>query len=240
MNKFNVYYYGEDTSHCSSCRERDDERIVVLITSLPIDEMKIKLEEYCNYSDGFTYASFLERISCNGSYGDNLIYPTIFFEQNGTSYPDFYLSSFIDKTYNVEEVLDPSKVLPDWKRIQEKWKMKEIENRKKQAEKLAEEEREKIERKKIKDNQKEYDLYVSLKKDWEGKKSPDSYVPTKKDLKNVEKFLEEFKEKKKQFTKYQKLKGTWEGKERPLDYPEKELTGFAKFLKEFKEKQNGK
>lgn len=240
MNKkMNVYYYGEDRGHCGSCRERSDEDVKVLITTLTLEEMIEKLQDYCYIwvEEKFSYTEFLERTSSNGDDGDDLIhYPTILFDVSGTSYcPEFhYSSNAIGESYDVEECLNPSKIMKDWGELQVKWKKNIADNIKREEDRLAKKEKEKKKKKKIEDNQKEYDEYLDLSKKWDGKDSPDDYIPTKEDLKNLDKFLNEFKDKKDQFERYKKLKKKWKGKERPADYPKEELKGFAKFLEEYK------
>ena len=240
--KMNAYYYGEDRSHCSSCWERSDESVKILLTTLTLDEMISKLHDYCYLwvDEKFSYTEFLERTANSGDDGEDLIhYPTILFEITGTSYcPEFhYTTNALGETYNVEEFLNPSKIINDWDELQKKWKNNIVENKKKEEERLANKEKREKNKKRREKDQKEYDEYLKLSNSWDGKESPENYVPTKEDLKNLDEFLKKFKEKKDQYERYEKLKKKWKGKERPADYPKEELQGFAKFLQEFKDRQ---
>lgn len=240
MNKkMNVYYYGEDRSHCSSCWERGDEDVKVLLTTLTLEEMIEQLYSYCSFwvDEKFSYSEFLERVASNGDDGsDNILYPTILFEISGTSYcPEFhYTSSAVGESYNVSEVLNPAKIISGWEDLKVKWSNYSIEKKKKEEKRLEDIKKEEEKKKKIEKDQKDFDDFTELSKIWDGEESPYNYVPTKKDLKNLDKFLEKFKVKKDQFDKYVLLKKVWDGKSRPKDYY-KELTVFEKILKDIKE-----
>ena len=104
MQKFNIYYYGEDRSHCGSCWEKDDENVYVLLTTLTLEEMKDKLSEYCwMQSFGWSgYSEFFSSVLEDAlDEDDNTIYPCLLFEVAGTSWcPD--INGHIETEYSAK------------------------------------------------------------------------------------------------------------------------------------------
>jgi len=193
MNKFNIYYYGEDRSHCDSCWERDDEDITILITTLSLEEMKEKLNEYCDFlfDEKFKYASFLESVASEGYDPDEekIVYPCIFFEQSGTSYcPDFYKSNCIEEEYDVEKYLNPEKEVSNWKDLVKEWAEREEEKKKRDEENRKRKEKNAEKQRKYREKKKEYEDYLKLKTKWEGSKEPEEPI---EDLTAFEKILKE-------------------------------------------------
>jgi len=181
MSKFNMYYYGEDRSHCGSCWERDDEDTQVLLTPLTLDEMKEKLKEYCrlNLSGNWgSFGGFFDYVVSESEEDDDeldeLNYPCIRFEITGSSYaPDMSGSSISYVEYDVTKHLNPEEVVEDWKKLNEKW---EEAAKKKREREIAEKERKEknAERqRKYRAKKKEFEDYQKLKEKWEGKKIPE-------------------------------------------------------------------
>jgi len=217
MKKFNTYYFGQDLSHCGSCWERDDETTYVLLAPLTLEEVKDKFEEYCwgLFTGWDGYKNFLEWV-CDTSEDleDNLVYPTIYFEMNGTSYaPDMRGSIHTGVEYNVESFLKVEDI-KDWKDLNKLWeegrkKEEEREKKRKEAEEKETKRKEKnAERqRKYQDKKKEFEDYKKLKEKWEGKKLPPKPKDDPKPKVKIDK---------------------------------NKLTDFAKFLKEYKGGKDGK
>lgn len=124
QKKLNIYYYALDIAHCSSCRERDDEQLYTLITSLSLDEMISKLKEYLEketkFEEKFSYEKFLIWINTQAElYQEDdgssyLDYFSIFFDLTGRSYSIDFInnnSKIIASEYDCEKYLCPDKVL---------------------------------------------------------------------------------------------------------------------------------
>jgi hypothetical protein len=124
QNKLNIFYFGIDKSHCSSCWESSDEEIYTLITSLSLDDMITKLKEYLEkeskFEERFSYEKFLLWVNKEAElYQENdgtscIEYFSIFFDLTGRSYSIDFInnnSKIIGMEYNCEEDLSPNKVL---------------------------------------------------------------------------------------------------------------------------------
>lgn len=183
MEKLNVYYYGEDRSNCGSCWERDDEDTQVLMTTLTLDEMKIKLGEHCNNQDyawdRFQIPDFLSYVLCESEDEEgNINYPCIKTEISGTSYcPEIY-GNIIGEDYDLEEELNPAKDVPNWKDLLKEWKALAIKRAAsiKKADEKAKEKKKKDaviakEKKKKIAEKKEFEEYLKLRAKWESKGS---------------------------------------------------------------------
>jgi hypothetical protein len=125
VNQFNVFYYGENNSHCGSCWESSDEEVYVLISTMSLDELGIKMKDYLERKksslERFTYPSFLEWV-CSDSvlYEEEDDTPVVahicmYFTQEGRSYaPSFdshYNPLMSYNEYDISEKLIPSEVL---------------------------------------------------------------------------------------------------------------------------------
>lgn len=217
MSKFNTYYFGEDISHCGSCWERDDETTYTLLTSLTLEEVKDKFEEYCwSLTKGWDgYSNFLEWMVDNSEdFEDELVYPAIYFEIKGSSYaPDMRGSSTTCDEYDVESSLKLEN-LKDWKELNKMWeegRIKEEERARKRKEASEKDEKRKAKnaeaQRKYRAKKKEFEDYQKLKEKWEGKKLP-------KEPKEIPK--------------------------PKIELDPKTLTDFGKFLEKYKEGKDGK
>jgi len=173
MKRFNMFYYGEDISHCGSCRESHDVTLWALFTTLSLKDMEKKFVEYILDSsekwDG--YGAFLEEVTRAGSDEDgNMVYPCIFFEEHGSEFPpDIDLSNIVEEEYDLERYLIPEEIFgkKDWKDIQDRWKKIKKERLEREV-KLEKEETKKLkEELKKKKEKEEYNQYKKLKKKWE-------------------------------------------------------------------------
>ena len=183
MEKFNIYYYGEDRSHCSSCWSSDDEDILIMITPLTLEEMILHLNIFCNVivQEKFTYEEFLEYIAEEANdLEDNINFPCIFYKHTGRKYlPEVYeYSNCIENTYDIEEYLNPVKIVENWKILSKQWEDKKEKRKKWEKEKKEKEQKERKQKELIEKEQKEYAAFLKMKKKWEGKKKPK--IPTHK------------------------------------------------------------
>jgi len=177
MNKFNMYYYGEDRSHCGSCWERGDEDTQILLTTLALDEMKEKLREYCklNLSGNWgSYGGFFDHVvSESEDYDEEIHYPCIRFEITGSSYaPDMSGSAISYTEYNVTKHLNPEEVVEDWKKLNEKWEEAAKKKRERELAEQLRKEKNAEKQRKYRAKKKEFEDYNKLKEKWEGKKIP--------------------------------------------------------------------
>ena len=159
MKKFNIFWYGEDNSHCGSCWEPSDETVGILITTKTFEEIKEEFIKYLNSDiEKISYFDFIKTTSYEDS--------CISFEKSGSSYcPDIYGGSSLGDTYNISETLSPEKILSEkeCKNIQDSMKTR-INNRI-EKEKEKEEEQKRIEKEKLdyEKKLKKYNDYLALK-----------------------------------------------------------------------------
>jgi hypothetical protein len=175
-NKLNVFYYGIDRSHCSSCRESSDEEIHTLVTSLTLEDMILKLKEYLQkeskFEEKFSYEKFLIWVNNQAELyqEDNgtscLEYLSLLFDVTGRSYSIDFInnnSKIINMEYDCEKSLDTSKILEVDFWLECLTKFKENKDNRIAKEKLKEE----LERKAwelVKSYNKELNEYKNLKK----------------------------------------------------------------------------
>jgi len=180
--KLNIYYYGEDRSHCGSCWEQSDEDLILIATSLTLDEIKEKHIKYCErLTSAWTRRSipdFLESLSEESyDFENKKVFPLLKLKVEGTSYCPYICGSIAGEEYDLTCVLDPQKDVPNWKELQKKWDVLEneriaaqkIEKKKEEEKKKKKNKLAKIKKKKLAEK-KEFERYLKLKTKWENKK----------------------------------------------------------------------
>lgn len=176
MKKINIFHVSQDRSHCSSCRERSDEEIFILMTDLSVDELKEKFKQF--YFDelfgkeNYEPEDFMKWIDDESfdSDKDSLNYISILYEMDGTTYPPDTYSQSVGEQWDLTKVIIPEEILgkEDWEGISKFWEETKASRLKRDQEKKVEQDKKDKKKAEYDRKMREYNSYLEMKTKFEG------------------------------------------------------------------------